>query len=131
GCNQKSNRDPLMDLADVQVEDLLVALQKKGLTIKITGGRVIRWRHALYEAWHVDKVELAVLAELLLRGPQSEGELRSRASRMEPIDDLDALRVVLKRLAERKLMCYLTPEGRRGTAVTHGFHAPEQLDQLR
>ena len=51
----------------------------------------MRWRHNLYEAWHVGKVELAVLAELLLRGPQTEGELRGRASRMEPIDDLDAL----------------------------------------
>ena len=60
--------------------------------IQIIGGRVERWRHLLYEAWHVDKVELAVLAELLLRGPQTEGELRGRASRMEPIDDLDALR---------------------------------------
>src|SRR5438552_7443605 len=59
GCNQKSNRDPLLDLTDVDVEDALVSAQKKGLAIKITGGRVIRWRHALYEAWHVEKVELA------------------------------------------------------------------------
>jgi uncharacterized protein YceH (UPF0502 family) len=131
GCNQKSNRDPLMELADFEVEDALVSAQKKGLAIKITGGRVIRWRHSLYEAWHVDKVELAVLAELLLRGPQTEGELRGRASRMEPIDDLDALRNVLRRLAERGLVVYLTPEGRRGTILTHGLHAPDELERLR
>jgi uncharacterized protein YceH (UPF0502 family) len=131
GCNQKSNRDPVLDLSDVEVEDVLVSLQKQGLAIKITGGRVIRWRHALYEAWRVDKVELAVLAELLLRGPQTEGELRSRASRMEPIDDLDALRGVLRRLAERRLVVYLTPEGRRGSMATHGFHAVQELERLR
>jgi hypothetical protein len=131
GCNQKSNRDPVLDLSDVDVDDTLAGLQKRAWAIKITGGRVTRWRHALYEAWRVDKVELAVLAELLLRGPQTEGELRSRASRMEPIDDLDTLRAVLKRLAERRLVVYLTPEGRRGTMVTHGFHAPEELDRLR
>lgn len=131
GCNQKSNRDPLLDLSDVDVEETLVRLQKLALAIKITGGRVVRWRHNLYEAWKADKVELAVLAELLLRGPQTEGELRGRASRMEPIDDLDTLRAVLKRLAERKLIIYLSPEGRRGAVVTHGFHAPEELQHLR
>jgi uncharacterized protein YceH (UPF0502 family) len=131
GCNQKSNRDPVLDLADLEVEEVLVGLQKKSLAIKITGGRVIRWRHNLYETWRVDKVELAILAELLLRGPQTEGELRTRASRMEPIDDLDALRGVLKRLAERRLVVYLSLEGRRGTVVTHGFHAPQDLDRLR
>src|SRR5579871_6270113 len=119
GCNQKSNREPIMNLSDLDVEDTLAELQKKGLAIKITGGRVIRWRHALYEAWHADKVELAVLAELLLRGPQTEGELRGRASRMEPISDLDALRNVLKPLAERKLIVYLLPPERRGTMLTH------------
>jgi uncharacterized protein YceH (UPF0502 family) len=132
GCNQKSNRDPVMTLNDDQVEEALASAQKKGLVVKITGsGRVERWRHVLYEAWRVDKVELAILAELLLRGPQTEGELRTRASRMEPIADLDALRAVLKVLAERKLVVYLTPEGRRGTILTHGFHAPEDLERLR
>ena len=87
GCNQKSNRDPVMNLSDLEVEEALTRAQKKGLVVKITGGRVERWRHIVYEAWRVEKVELAVLAELLLRGPQSEGELRARASRMEPIDD--------------------------------------------
>ena len=131
GCNQKSNREPLLNLSDLEVEDVLVRCQKKGLAIKITGGRVVRWKHSLYEAWHVDKVDLAVLGELLLRGPQTEGELRSRASRMEPLDDLDALRNALRPLVERKLVVYLTPEERRGAMLTHGFHDPHELERLR
>ncbi len=132
GCNQKSNRDPILDMSDVNVEDALHSTQKKGLTIRITGsGRVERWKHNLYEAWKVGKTELAVLGELLLRGPQTEGELRGRASRMEPIDDLDALRLVLKPMAERRLVVYLTPPDRRGTMLTHGFHDPAELERLR
>jgi uncharacterized protein YceH (UPF0502 family) len=133
GCNQKSNRDPLLDLSDLDVEDTLGRLQKAGLTMRIigAGSRVPRWKHTLYETWHVDKVELAVLAELLLRGPQTEGELRGRASRMEAIDELDTLREVVKRLAGRGLTVYLSPEGRRGTVVTHGFHDPQELTRLR
>jgi uncharacterized protein YceH (UPF0502 family) len=131
GCNQKSNRDPVLNASDLEVEDALASAQKQGLVIKITGGRVERWRHILYEVWGVEKVELAVLAELLLRGPQTEGELRARASRMEPIADLDALRPVLRQLAERRLIVYLTPEGRRGTVLTHGFHGPDEWERLR
>ena len=74
---------------------------------------------------------MAVIAELLLRGPQTEGELRGRASRMEPIDDLEALRNVLHPLVERKLVLFLGPEGRRGTLITHGFHAAAELEGLR
>jgi uncharacterized protein YceH (UPF0502 family) len=131
GSNQKSNREPILNLTDLEVEDALARCQKAGLAIKITGGRVVRWKHNLYDVWHVDKVELAVLGELLLRGPQTEGELRSRASRMEPIDDLDALRNVLRPLVERKLVVYLTPEERRGAVLSHGFHDPHELERLR
>jgi uncharacterized protein YceH (UPF0502 family) len=131
GCNQKSNRDPLMNVSDIEVEDALAGMQKKGLAMKITGSRVERWRHLIYEAWKVEKVEIAIVAELLLRGPQTEGELRGRASRMEPIDDLDALRAALRPMAERGLVVYLTPEGRRGTVLTHGFHARDELERLR
>jgi uncharacterized protein YceH (UPF0502 family) len=132
GSNQKSNRDPLMNLDDVQAEQALVAAQQKGLVSKIQGsGRVERWKHNLYDVLHVSRVELGIIAELLLRGPQTEGELRGRASRMEPIADVDALRGILRSLAERKLAVYLTPEGRRGTIVTHGFHAPDELEHVR
>jgi uncharacterized protein len=131
GCNQKSNRDPLLNVSDFEVEDALTRCKEKGLAVKITGGRVVRWRHQLYESWAVDKHDLAVLGELLLRGPQTEGELRSRAERMEPFDDLEALRRTLRPLVERGLVVYLTSEDRRGAVLTHGFHGPDELAQLR
>src|SRR6516165_10406614 len=69
GCNQKSNRDPVLYLSEDDVEYTLSRVQKAGLVMKITGGRVERWRHILYDTWHVEKVEMAILAELLLLGP--------------------------------------------------------------
>jgi len=130
GCNQKSNRDPVTDYTDDDVEEVLTALQRKGLVMRMTGSRVDRFRHLLYEAWGVQKVELAVLAELLLRGPQTKGELRGRAGRMDPIDTLDDLENVLRPLVERKLVVYLTPPDRRGAVLTHGFHTPDELARL-
>ena len=132
GANQKSNRDPILQMNDEQVEETLEYLQKHLYVIRITGSsRVERWRHNLYEAWKIEKVELAILGELLLRGPQTEGELRGRASRMEPITDLESLRKLLIPLRDRKLIVYLTPEERRGTVLTHGFHGKEELAHLK
>src|SRR5262245_58944208 len=131
GSNQKSNRDPLLDLSDEEVEAALSEVQKKGLVRRVDSGRVDKWKHQLYESWKVNSVELAVLAELLLRGAQTEGELRARASRMDDIADLDVLRQVLTPLKERKLVVYLDPEGRRGTRLTHGFHDILELERLR
>jgi uncharacterized protein YceH (UPF0502 family) len=131
GSNQKSNRDPILNLDEDDVLDALNACKGRGLVMKVIGGRVERWRHLLYETWHVDKVELAVLAELLLRGPQTEGELRTRAARMEPIEDLDTLRTKLRPLVDRNLVVYLTPEDRRGAVLTHGFHDRGELDRLK
>src|SRR6185312_8613793 len=69
GCNQKSNRDPVLDLSEEEVEEALNALQKKGLIMRLTGGRVDRFKHELYDKWTFHGAQMAVLAELLLRGP--------------------------------------------------------------
>jgi uncharacterized protein YceH (UPF0502 family) len=132
GANQKNNREPVLDISDAEVLEVLPNLKRLGLVQQILGsGRTDKFRHVAYDAWKVDKVQLAVLGELLLRGPQSEGDLRGRASRMEPIPDLESLRSILRTLAERGLVIYLTPEGKRGTMITHGFHVPQELHQLR
>lgn len=131
GCNQKSNRDPILDLTDDEVEEVLTTLQKKGLVTRLTGSRVDRFRHELYEVWTRNGPQLAVLAELLLRGPQTKGELRTRASRMAAIDTLEALEEVLQPLVERRLVLYLGVPDRRGTLVTHGFHTPDELARAK
>jgi hypothetical protein len=94
------------------------------------GGRVPRFRHHLYEWLGGDKVELAVMAELLLRGAQTEGELRGRAARMDPIPDLAALRPILASLEAKKLIVSLTPQG-RGHVLTHALYEPREMEKLR
>jgi uncharacterized protein YceH (UPF0502 family) len=131
GCNQKSNRDPILDLDEIEVEEAAEALQPRGLVERITGGRVDRFRHKLYDTWTSAGPELAVLAELLLRGPQTKGDLRTRAARMAPIESLDALEEVLKPLLERRLVVYLTEPDRRGAVVSHGFHTADELTRLK
>ncbi len=132
GCNQKSNRDPVLDLDEVEVEEGLEPLQERGLVTRITGGRVDRFRHELYGLWTSAGPELAVLAELLLRGPQTKGDLRIRAARMAPtLDSLDVLDEVLKPLLDRRLVIYLTEPDRRGAVVTHGFHTADELPRLK
>src|SRR6478609_10289345 len=133
GSNQKSNRDPVTDYDADDVEDILQDLRKKGAVIMVeAGGRVVRWKHTLYDWLKVNKVELAVVAELLLRGSQTEGDLRARASRMEPLADLPALQAVLEALAARDLVVYLSPPGqKRGVMVTHGLYPPQELEKVR
>jgi uncharacterized protein YceH (UPF0502 family) len=130
GSNQKSNRDPVLNVEEPEADDTLERLQRKGLVFRITGGRAERWRHNLYDAWKVTKPELALLAELLLRGPQTAAEARSRASRMEPLDHETAT-AAIKGLVERGLIVWLAPETRRGATLTHGFHAPDELQRLK
>ena len=130
GSNQKSNRDPVMAVEEPEVDSCLEGLQQKGLVFRITGGRVDRWRHNLYDAWQVSKPELALLAELLLRGPQTAAEARSRASRMELLDH-DAAATAIRNLVERQFVVWLAPESRRGAKLTHGFHTEEELQRLR
>ena len=102
GCNQKSNRSPLMQLEPDQVEESLDRLRQFGAVALVEGaGRVQKYRHYLYEWLGVSKVELSVMIELLLRGPQTEGELRGRVSRMDPIDDFNALRELLTALRDQ------------------------------
>jgi uncharacterized protein len=131
GCNQKSNRFPTMELEPDHVEEALERLREHGAAGLIQGvGRVEKFRHYLYDWLGVDKVELAVMAELLLRGAQTVGELRARASRMEPIRDLAALQPVLDSLKAKGLVVSLTPEG-RGHVVTHALYPPREMEKLR
>lgn len=101
-CNQKSNRDPVMQLEEAAVVRALDALRFKQLALlSAEGGRVPKYRHILAEKLRLSPAELAVLAELLVRGPQTIGELRTRAERMHPFADLAAVEEVLEELQAR------------------------------
>ncbi len=102
-CNQKSNRDPVLVLEETEVVRALDGLRFKGLALQSSeGGRVPKYAHSATGKLHLDPAELAVLCELLLRGPQTLGELRSRCERMHPFADLGAVETVLNELAERQ-----------------------------
>jgi uncharacterized protein len=131
GCNQKSNRDPAMQLDEESASRALTSLRHCGAVAEVFGsGKIPRYRHLAYEWLGVGKEELAILGELLLRGEQSEGDLRGRASRMDPIPDLDALRTHLDALATRDLIVWLSPPG-RGRMLTHGLLPEEKLEKVR
>jgi uncharacterized protein len=131
GCNQKNNRAPLMQLEESQIEEALDGLRKVGaLSVVQGGGRIDRYRHLAYDWLGVDKVELAVMAELLLRGSQTVGELRGRAARMEPIKGLSELQPTLDSLEAKRLIQYLTPPG-RGSVVTHTLYLDREMEKVR
>lgn len=135
GCNQKSNRDPVVNYDPDDVEDILQGLRKKGAAVLVEGsGRVVKWKHTLYDWFGLKNkpVEMAVMAELMLRGRQTEGDLRSRASRMESIPDLESLQAVLKTLQDLNLVVYLTPpEQKRGVVVTHNLYSPSEFETVK
>ena len=131
GCNQKNNRDPVMALEELEVERALESLRALRAVSEVDWiGRVSRFKHHAYEWLGVSKAELAVMAELLLRGAQTVGELRSRAARMEPIADLAALKPLVEALLARGLMIALDPPG-RGQRVSHDLYLAEERAELK
>lgn len=101
-CNQKSNRDPVMTLEEADVVRALDSLRFRQLAItSAEGGRAAKYRHILAEKLRLSPAELALLAELLLRGPQTVGELRTRAERMHPFPDLAGVEEALEELMAR------------------------------
>jgi uncharacterized protein len=104
GCNQKSNRDPVVSFDDDQAREAVERLREKGLAVRVdqAGGRVSKYRHQAGETLRARGAELAILAELLLRGPQTVGELRGRASRMQPLESIDSVKGMLTSLMERE-----------------------------
>jgi uncharacterized protein YceH (UPF0502 family) len=101
-CNQKSNRDPAVEYSQAIVEQALESLREKGLLLTITGAgsRVPKYGHRISEKLNLGRRELAILCELMLRGPQTVGELRTHCERMHPFDDLAEVEMVIERLPE-------------------------------
>jgi uncharacterized protein len=130
-CNQKSNREPVMSLDEPTVQRTLDALSRKHLLLERSGfgSRVPKYQHLFcnteYGTLKFSAQELAVVCELLLRGPQTPGELRSRASRMARFGDVAEIEAVLQALQEREsgpLVARLPREpGRRESRYMHLF----------
>src|SRR5436190_14332841 len=125
-CNQKSNRDPVMSLGEDEVRQGLESLREKRLAREVSSfdSRVPKYAHQLSEVFNFDRREIAVLCVLLLRGPQTPGELRSRTDRMYRFEALDDVQSTLQRLSERNpaLVSVLPRQpGTKESRYTHLF----------
>ncbi len=103
-CNQKSNRDPVMQLDEYAVRDALSRLQEQRLAGPAGGAdsRVTKYEHRMQEVFNFTRPEIAVLCVLLLRGPQTPGELRGRTERMFRFETLDDVQSALQKLMQRE-----------------------------
>jgi uncharacterized protein YceH (UPF0502 family) len=103
-CNQKNNREPVMNLDENVVRQALDALHAKNLVGPASGAdsRVTKYEHRLQEAYNFNRGETAILCVLLLRGPQTPGELRGRTERMQRFEALDEVQSTLQRLTQRQ-----------------------------
>src|SRR6266576_1852653 len=102
-CNQKNNRDPVLTLDENSVREALSSLQEKRLAGPAGGAdsRVTKYEHRLQEVFNFDRREIALICVLLLRGPQTPGELRGRSDRMYRFETLDDVQSAIQRLMER------------------------------
>jgi uncharacterized protein YceH (UPF0502 family) len=133
-CNQKSNRDPVLELEERAVQQTVDDLSRKHFVVEKSGfgSRVPKYQHRFcnteYGTLKLDPHELAIVCELLLRGPQTPGELRSRAARMAPFTDVSEVEAALTRLADRDDGPFVTrlarEPGRRDSRYAHLFSGP-------
>jgi uncharacterized protein len=130
-CNQKSSRDPVVSYGEETVNQALESLKSKGLTVRITGAghRVEKWSHKLGEALNLGRRELALLCVLMLRGPQTVGELRGRTERMHDFADLEEVERVLESLATRELEPLTARASRGRWAQTLGAMPLEEPEE--
>src|SRR5258706_6893537 len=126
GANQKNNRDPVTAIEDGAALSALIGLRNKGLVVQQDGHgqRVPKFRHQFKETLSVNTPEMVILAELLLRGPQTLGELRGRASRMHAIESLEMAKNIVQQLMDKP-----EPLGKQ-IAPPHGSRAERDV-QLR
>ena len=128
GCNQKSNRDPVTEYSEGEVADALEQLRQLGLVAEVftDGGRAARYRHYARHKFDFTETQFAILCELLLRGRQQPGELRTRASRMVRIDSQDQLKSDLQSMQEKGFVQSNGGLERRGVEVDHTFYLPKE-----
>jgi uncharacterized protein YceH (UPF0502 family) len=134
-CNQKNNRDPVMTLDESAVRDALASLQEKRMAGPASGAdsRVTKFEHRLQEVFNFDRREIAIVCVLLLRGPQTPGELRSRTDRMYHFEALEDIVSTLDRLAQREPpLARILPRqpGTKESRYTHLFSGEPPASDL-
>jgi hypothetical protein len=131
-CNQSTNRDPVVHYDDDTIRDALHRLGRRGWTRLASGARAAKYRHLLDEKPGLARDEQAVLAVLMLRGPQTLNELRTRTERMQPFADTAELQSVLGRLAERGF-AELQPRrpGQKEQRYAHLLSSDLEEDEVR
>ena len=135
GCNQKSNRDPVMELSEAEVQDGVDELFRHRLAGHASGAgsRAVKIRHAAAEHWGLHRKELAALACLLLRGPQTIGEIKGRTTRMADFADLEDVADALRRLRDQdpSLLAQLPVQpGKKEARMAHLLAGPIDLEAL-
>ena len=127
-CNQKTSREPVMNLTQGQVAQALRALEGRGMARLVMGSRADRWEHRADKALELVPAQVILLSLLLLRGPQTLNELLTRSSRMHNFDDVEALQHQLERLASRGLAVLVPRQaGQREDRYMHLLASPEEL----
>ena len=123
-CNQKSNRDPVLNLEEAVVRQALHSLEGQSLVRSVSpaDSRVTKYEHRLQEVFNFYRHEIAILCLLLLRGPQTTGELRSRSERMHSFDDLSAVQSSLQHLMKREPALVKPLPRQPGTKETRYAH---------
>jgi uncharacterized protein YceH (UPF0502 family) len=128
-CNQSTNRDPVVDYDEAILRDALHHLERRGFTRLASGRRAPKYRHLLAEALPMAEDEQAVMCVLMLRGPQTPGELKQRTERMHPFAELSAVHETLARLIERELvMCLDRRPGQKEDRYTQLLEEDVQGD---
>lgn len=132
-CNQKSNRDPVVSFDEETVEDAILRLREKKLALTITGsGRVNKYAQRISETLNLGRRELAVLCTLLLRGPETLGEIKDRSERMFAFADSEEAESVLTRLSELPTGALVTKlprqPGQKEARYTHLLAGEPVLD---
>jgi uncharacterized protein YceH (UPF0502 family) len=140
GCNQKSNREPVINLAESEVQDILDELKDKKLIIEYTGAgsRVVKYKHRFCNTEFSDlkfsRQQLAIVCVMLLRGPQTPGELRTRTHRLAEFDNIEEVEATLNKLHDlndEQLVLKLDREpGKRDARYAHLFSGKDGLKMV-
>ncbi|WP_313456491.1 YceH family protein [Pseudomonas sp.] len=130
-CNQKTSREPVMNLSQGQVGQALRALEGQAMTRLQMGSRADRWEHRVDKALELVPAQVVLMGLMFLRGPQTLGELLARSNRLHEFDDTEQIQHQLERLVSRGLALHLPRQsGQREDRYTHALGEPAEIESI-